>query len=327
MHALFRVARFAEGLIRRVGHRVGARAFGALALCVLLAACGGGKVTEFVPGRVLSFGDEHSVITSSGRNYSINGLSPDQVTIDCSVHKVWNQILANAHGLVFPECPGGQTAPVSRILAAPGAQAADVKNQIDQFLVADRLNGNDLVSIMAGPNDVWAQYALYDGNNEPALIVAMENAGRLLAAQINRLALAGARVIVSTMPDQSLTPLARVQKAAYPAVDRAALIKRLMTAFHTQLRLNIINDGTRIGLVLADELTQEVVQFPSSFNYTNIVSNACLVSVSLPNCTSNTLNPGATVSNWLWADSTHVSPAFHSSWGEAARVRVANNPV
>ena len=322
MHALFRVTGFAEGLICRAG----ARASVLLALCVFLVACGGGQVTEFVPGRALSFGDENSVITSSGRNYSINGLSPDQVTVDCGVHKVWNQILANAHGLVFPECLGGQASTVSRILAVPGAEAADVKTQIDQFLVADSFKGNDLVSIMAGPNDVWAQYALYDGSNEAALIVAMENAGRVLATQVNRVALAGARVIISTMPDQSLSPLALAQKAADPAVDRAALIKRLMTAFHTQLRLNITNDGTRIGLVLADELTQQVVQFPSSYNYTNIDSNACLSSVALPNCTSDTLNPGATVSNWLWADGTHVSPAFHSSWGEAARVRVENNP-
>jgi phospholipase/lecithinase/hemolysin len=328
MHAVVRVSRLAGYSIQNAARFVGAKVWRVVALSVLLVACGGGggQVTKFVPGRVLSFGDEYSVITATGRNYSINGLNTEQATIDCGVHRVWNQILANANGLTFPECDGGQTAPVSRILATPGARVDDVQTQIDQFLAADRFAPNDLISVMAGPNDLWAQYALYDGSNETVLVAAMESAGRRLATQVNRVAQAGARVIISTMPDQSLTPLARAERAAYPETDRAALIKRLMTAFHTQLRLTIINDGTRVGLVLADELTQQIVDFPSSYNYDNIDTAACLDSAVLPDCTSNTLNPGASPSNWLWADGTRPSPGFHSTWGESARVRLDNNP-
>jgi outer membrane lipase/esterase len=309
-----------------LGHYV-ARFVAGLMLGVLLVACGGGgQVTKFVPGRVLSFGDENSVITASGRNYSINGLTADKTAIDCGANRVWNQILANAYGLAFPTCAGSQVAPASRILATPGAQVVDVQVQIDQFLISDSFKRNDLVSLMAGPNDVWAQYALYNGSNEPALIAAMEKAGALLGSQVNRIANAGARVIISTMPDQSLTPLALAQKAAHPEVDRAALIKRLMTAFHTQLRLTLINDGTRIGLVLADELTQQIARFPSNYSYTRVDAAACLGSVALPDCTSGTLNSGASATQWLWADGTHASPGFHAAWGEAARVRVENNP-
>ena len=324
MHSLSRHTKSSiQGMVRRTTARI----WGPLALCVLLAACGGGgQVTKFVPGRVLSFGDENSVITTSGRNYSINGLNADQTAIDCGVNRVWNQILANAYGLAFPECAGSQLAPASRILALPGAQVANVKDQIDQFLISDRFNSNDLVTLMAGPNDLWAQYALYDGSNEPALIAAMEMAGNLVATQVNRIATAGARVIIATMPDQSLTPLALAQRAANPGVDRAELIKRLMTAFHTQLRITIVNDGRRIGLVLADELTQQIAQFPGNYSYTNIDAAACLNTVVLPDCTSSTLNSGATAANWLWSDSTHPSPGFHAAWGEAARVRVENNP-
>lgn len=291
----------------------------------LLAACGGGdQVTKFVPGRLLSFGDENSVITASGRNYSINGLNAGNTAVDCGVNRIWNQILANSYGMNFPECPGSATSTPSRILAQPGATVADVKTQIDQFLVSDRFNSNDLVSLLAGPNDLWAQYALYNGSNEPALIAAMEGAGVLYATQANRLADAGARVIISTMPDQSLTPFALAQKAAFADTDRAALVKRLMTAFHTKLRITVVNDGTRIGLVLADELTQQIVQFPAGYEYSNVNTAAC--TAVLPDCTAQTLVPDAGASSWLWADGTHFSAGGHSRLGELARVRANGNP-
>jgi outer membrane lipase/esterase len=183
-----------------------------------------------------------------------------------------------------------------------------------------------LVSVLVGQNDLWAQYALYNGSNEPALVAAMEAAGVLYAEQVNRMANAGARVIVSTIPDQSLSPYALAQKAALNDTDRAALVKRLMTAFHLKLRTTLINDGNRIGLVLADELTQQIVQFPASFNYTNINTAACLATAVLPDCTTETLVATADANTWLWSDATHLSAAGHSRLGEAARVRATGNP-
>lgn len=301
--------------------------WGTAAMCALLAACGGGdQVKKFEPSRVLSFGDENSVITSSGQNYTINGLNTDKTAIDCGVNRIWNHILANSYGLSFPQCAGTASATNSRILAVPMAKVADVKTQIDQFLAIDRFGDKDLVSVLVGQNDLWAQYALYNGSNEPALIAAMEAAGVLYAEQVNRMANAGARVIVSTIPDQSLTPYALAQKAALTDTDRAALIKRLMSAFHLKLRVTLINDGNRIGLVLADELTQQIVQFPASFNFTNINTAACASTAVLPNCTSATLVSGADSSAWLWSDSTHFSAGGHSRLGEAARVRATGNP-
>jgi outer membrane lipase/esterase len=297
------------------------------AVCALLAGCGGGdQVKKFEPGRVISFGDENSVLTSSGQNYSINGLNAAKTAIDCGVNRIWNQILANSYGLNFPQCAGAATATNSRILAAPSAKVADVKTQIDQFFTTDRFASNDLVSVLVGQNDLWAQYALYNGSNEASLVSAMEAAGVLYAEQVNRMADAGARVIVSTIPDQSLTPFALAQKAAFTDTDRAALIKRLMTAFHLKLRITLLNDGNRIGLVLADELTQQIVQFPASFSYTNINTAACLSTAVLPTCTSATLVSGADASAWLWSDATHFSTGGHSRLGEAARVRATGNP-
>ena len=301
--------------------------WGTAVICAMLAACGGGdQVKRFEPSRLLSFGDENSVITSSGQSYTINGLNADKTAIDCGVNRIWNQILANSYGLSFPQCAGAATVTNSRILAVPLAKVADVRTQIDQFLTTDRFGSNDLVSVLVGQNDLWAQYALYNGSNEATLIAAMEAAGVLYAEQVNRMANAGARVIVSTMPDQSLTPFALAQKAALSDTDRAALIKRLMSAFHLKLRVTLLNDGNRIGLVLADELVQQIVQFPANFSYTNINTAACLSTAVLPNCTSATLVSGADASAWLWSDVTHLSAGGHSRLGEAARVRATGNP-
>ncbi len=301
--------------------------WGTAVMCALLGACGGGdQVKKFEPVRILSFGDENSVITSSGQNYTINGLNADKTAIDCGLNRIWNQILANSYGLSFPQCAGTATVTNSRILAVPMAKVVDVKNQIDQFLTVDRFGSNDLVSVLVGQNDLWAQYALYNGSNEATLIAAMETAGVLYAEQVNRMANAGARVIVSTMPDQSLAPFSLAQKAALSDTDRAALIKRLMSAFHLKLRITLINDGNRIGLVLADELVQQIVQFPANFSYTNINTAACLSTAVLPNCTSATLVSGADPSGWLWSDATHLSAGGHSRLGEAARVRATGNP-
>jgi outer membrane lipase/esterase len=303
------------------------RFFWSTVMCTLLVACGGGdQVKKFEPVRVLSFGDENSVITSSGQSYSINGLNAEKTAIDCGLNRIWNQVLANSYGLSFPQCAGTATVTNSRILAMPMAKVTDVRAQIDQFLTTDRFGSNDLVSVLVGQNDLWAQYAFYNGSNEAALISAMEDAGVLYAEQVNRMANAGARVIVSTIPDQSLTPFALAQKAALTDTDRAALIKRLMSAFHLKLRLTLINDGNRIGLVLADELTQQIVQFPDSFSYSNTNTAACLSTAVLPNCTSATLVAGADANAWLWSDATHLSASGHSRLGEAARVRATGNP-
>src|SRR4051812_31191165 len=79
----------------------------------LLTACGGGtsQYDPFVPGRVLAFGDENSVIDSQGRKYSINGVKDtlDEngqtvSAIDCTALQNWAQSVASHYGFVFAEC-------------------------------------------------------------------------------------------------------------------------------------------------------------------------------------------------------------------------------
>jgi len=322
---------------------VGARRLRTLAAGLLtgalMAACGGGQqVVEFVPQRVLALGDEASVIAPDGTKYSVNGFASGSTTVlDCAANPIWVQYVAAAFGLAFPECKGNVAAPASRILAAKGATSADVKTQIDGLLAGDSFRNTDLVTVLAGSNDILAQYALYDGTNEAALSTTLEAAGAALAAQVNRVALGGGRVLISLVPSLGLTPFA-IAESADPAkgTGRAALLGRLTVAFNDGLRGNILNDGRKIGLLLTDELFTSMVRFPGSYSFVNVTLPACVGATGTApvlTCTAATLRPAdttvttaATALNYLWAD--NIQPAYggHIRLGQLAESRARGNP-
>lgn len=299
----------------------------------LLASCGGGdRVEPFAPKRLLSFGDEDSVIEdvnndANGRKFTINALKADNVSLDCSANAIWIQYLVATFSFVLPECnPNAVADPKSRIYAQAGAKVADLGAQIDTHLLSDTFSGTDLVTVLVGQNDVFEQYALYDGSNEAALTATLQAAGAALAEQVNRIANAGGKVIVSTVPDLGLTPFALTEDAAN--AGRAALLSRLTAEFNRKLRANIINDGRMIALVVADELVQTLVKFPNVFSLTNVTAAACdpAKAETVQACTTLTLVTDATVAGWLWADAKHLGPTGHRSLGQAAQSRATNNP-
>ena len=301
-------------------------------LCLaLLASCGGGtQVERFVPSRVIVLGDETSVINAGGSKYSINAtVSATDLALDCKTHPIWVQVLANAYGLVFAQC-NPTAAPVTGVmLSTPAAKVADIATQAAQM---GALSGKDLVTVLAGANDILAQYARYPGVGEQQLAAELEATGAALAAQVNAIANAGGKVLIATVPDLGLSPFAIAQRAANTDTDRAALLSRLTLRLNAKLRANIINDGRRIGLLLADELVQTDVKFPSTYGYVNVVAAACLSSAVLPACTTATLQPAsadvaaAGSFSWLWADATHLSPGGHNQLGALAATRAAGNP-
>lgn len=313
-------------------------ALGSLSLSVV-AACGGGdRVEPFSPTRMLSFGDETSMVVDSnndanGRKYTINALKTDPTTgavtttLDCSANAVWTQYVAATFSFALPQCnPNAVASPASRIYAAAGAKAADIGAQIDTHLLSDTFVGTDLVTVLVGANDVLAQYALYDGSNEPALTAVLQAAGTEVAAQVNRIGTLGGKVIVATAVDMGLTPFAIAEDTAN--AGRAALLTRLTAAFNVKLRANLINDGRMIGLVLADEVVQTAVKFPSLYSMVNVTSVACdtTKAATVFDCTSQTLVTDANAGTWLWADATHLTPAGHRFIGQLAQTRAVNNP-
>jgi len=296
-----------------------------LALLWLLASCGGGdRVSTFVPQRLIVFGDEASVITPAGKKFTVNAVDSSGA-IACNSNPNWVQYLAQVFGLVFAQC-NAAAAPVTAIdYAAAGAKVADISAQIDQHLATGTFGAKDLVTVLVGANDVVEQYRLYPAQSEATLIATLEARGAALAGQVNRIAQAGGKVLVATVPDLSLTPFALAEKAANPATDdRAALIRRLLDRFNAKMRINLINDGSMIGLVFAEDLVQLMVRFPQSYGLVNVIDAAC--TTALPDCTTQTLTTGASGDTWLWADSLQLSAGGHRQLGANAEGRARNNP-
>jgi outer membrane lipase/esterase len=303
---------------------------GLLASAALLASCGGGEqATTFVANRVISFGDEFSVINADGSKYTVNALVAGTTNqLDCSSNPLWVQAVAAIYGLVFPQCPGANSDPVSRIYATPGATVGDVSAQIDQHLSSGGgFTSKDLVTVLAGANDVIAQFQQYPSVGEDQLTANLTVAGAALAAQVNRLAGYGAKVLIVTIPDMGLTPAAG-DRSAGSTDGNPALLTRLSTKFNDALLSNLLNDGHQVGLVQLDEYLKAVdTQTRNGFSgasFSNTTLAAC--AVALPNCSTNTLVPDAVNATWLWADGRHLGATGQASLGSLAVSRAQNNP-
>ena len=321
--------------------RRGAMAGGVLAVAVLSASCGGGdQVSKFEADRALAFGDESSLLVDRNRDgngfkYGINGtLSATDPTTSCRFNALWIQAVAALYGLVFPQCNPGPTpvaAPTSRIRASLGATSADLAVQIDAQRAESAIGSGDIATVLVGLNDVLAQYAQYPAVNEVTLSDNVEAAGAVVGAQVNRLADAGARVLVSTIVDAGVTPFAANEKRNNADTDRAALLTRLSQRFNASLRRTIVNDGRKIGLVLLDEQVSVVGKFNGLNGFANTSTGACdltksaLVPPSALDCTDLTLITGAGSNSYLWADDRHLSAGGQASLGSLAVSRAKNN--
>ena len=326
--------------------RRAARAGCALVTALILASCGGSEQSsDFDPTRFIALGDETSSILDidgnfNGHKFSVNGTAANsQTQIDCRNHPLWIQSLTAPFGtFVYPTCnPAGSAVfdPPSRIRATVGARAADLSAQIGAQIAESDFRKGDLVTVLVGANDVLAQYAQYPSVSEPQLTLNVEAAGREVARQVNRLAETEAKIIVSTIPDVAYSPYARAQKAAHIDTDRQLLIQRLVVAFNTALKLELLNDGRRIGLVLLDEATRAVVNHPGTYGITNAVDAACdlsksqLTPPSILDCTDFTLITdvaGTTGNTFLWADDRHLASGGQLMLGQLAVDRALNNP-
>ncbi len=318
----------------------------ALGGAALLASCGGGtQVEAFSPQRVLVFGDETSVITTDGRKYTVNALKTDGVTFDCATNPIWVQTVASSFGLVFPQCnPDNVASPRSRILATAGARVADLTAQVDCLFdsaqcaagtdaetAGSGFSSKDLTTVLVGTHDVLDIYAQYPGISIDQAKALAETKGAELAVQVNRIAAAGGKVLLGKVLDLGQTPFGLAEKANNTDTDRAALLTTLAARFNAKLRVDIVNDGRKIGLVQTDERIQTMVSFPGSFGFSNVTEAACLSTVVAPNCTTADMvtdSSGnlATASGWLWADSLNLSAGGQFRLGEIGASVAVNNP-
>jgi len=292
----------------------------------LLSSCGGGttQYDPFVPKRLLVFGDDLSTLTQTGGKYAVNGVDANNL-IDCTQEPIWVQSMASLYGFAFAECnPTAVAEPQARMLAFAGAKVADVTAQVEAQVAAGGFRDKDLATVLAGMNDVLELYAQYPGRAEDGLLAEARARGEQLARVVNRLVDLGAKVVVSDLPDLSLTPYAIAQAAISSDTDRAALLSRLTTAFNEQLGVKVLLDGRYVGLVQAQLRFQAIGRSPASFGLTNITDAAC--TVPLPLCTTGTLVSGAIASAYLWADDTRLSSGGQSQLATLAMDRARRNP-
>ena len=322
-----------------------------VALAALLAACGGGGDGDQNPrvsyGKLVSFGDSLSDV-GSYRVGAIAQLGGGEYSINGSTGVNWTELLAaSAHvaapcaaqtGLqsTIPSIPavavvnhagcfgygqGGArvTDPIgigNAALPAPqlGQLTDPVKNQILRHLAASggTFAANDLVTVMAGGNDVFANLgALQQGLTPTQAVTAMATAGGELGAYVKSLIVAnGAKhVVVVNLPDVSQTPFAY-------ALDQSTqgLINTMVQQFNAQLAAGV---AATPEVLLVDAYTQGRDQNarPANYALTNVTTPACdLTKTALPTslvCTASTLVAGD-VSGYEFADTVHPTPFGYS---------------
>jgi hypothetical protein len=307
-----------------------ALAVSSLMAVLVLSACGGGSGTPikpFAPTRIVTFGDETSLITAQGQKYSINGVDATTGLVNCAINPNWVQVLASAFAMAFPQCdPNHLAAPQGMMLATAGAKVTDVQAAVDKFFTSNALSDTDLVTLLVGQNDVLELYNEFPAQAKDSLLAEAKARGMAAADQVNRLANAGGRVIVATLPDLGLTPFANAETLAHGDTNRAALLTAITTAYNTGLRVELINDGRLIGLVLLDETVQSIVKFPSAYGFSDVVDPACLPNVAVQNCTTRTLFPNASGDTWLWASNLLLGSGAQNRLGSLAVTRARNNP-
>jgi outer membrane lipase/esterase len=335
----------------------------ALALAAGLAGCGGGDRDEpFKPTRMINFGDEYSVVENNGTRYTVNYLVTAGTTpgYRCARNPIWTQYLAAHYGLTSPNCVDAGVTPTSLMRAAAQAKVAQVSSQIDSFISSEGgFREGDVVTVLAGANDIRAAYLLYPATPLATLRATVTAAGQALGAKTKTITAGKARVLLVTVPDLGLTPYAIAQNGSAtdadefqsldcssdPGTNRQKVLSVLTACFNNGLRTTIENDGNKLGLVTADQLVRLIAKEPSDYSLTNAVdplckssvtfypTNTCRIEFSDDNSTVisttydqlNTTDPANVASYWLWAGDLWFSPIGNSKLGSAAISRTQTN--
>ena len=325
---------FNERLGRIVTRAVaGVAAIGAL---TALASCGGGTYQQqaFVPARILTFGDESSRLEGpQGLKYSINGVSPATLQVDCSVFPIWTESVATSYGLVYSNCNENASFETNAIdFTTVNGTVADLVNSVAAFQAGDTFNGNDLVLIWVGMHDILNDYAANANADETVPLADMNAAGTTLAGVVNQIAKSGGKVLLLTVPDFADSPFG-FNESLRGDFDRAKLLSDMTTQFNLGLRSNIVNDGSEIGLVEVDTLVRNAARNPGGSGLVALANETygCLDTAPLPTCNETTLRNDPTTGSpatqsFMWADATHLSQALQAQIGSQAVGRAHANP-
>lgn len=292
---------------------------------LLLAACGGGSVeSEFHPSRVVVFGDASADAGQRGTRYTVNNGGGN-----------WTEQLASRYGLTIAPSPAGTSFAIgsARVTNTPDASGnaatPTITDQIGTFLGAGAPAGGDLIVVSGGSADIIAEMAALNAatQTQAQTTANVQQAGRDLGAQVQRLVNAGASHILVAGPYN----LGRSPWAA--ASGNAAYLQELSTQFNNELLISIVDLGAKVLYADAALYFNLVTSNPAGYGFTDVGSVLCTSvdagagigigagRVNSALCNAGTLS-GGPVDTTLFADPVYFTPAGHASFGNYAFDRV-----
>ena len=205
---------------------------------------------------------------------------------------------------------GARVATSSSSTPPIAATQRPVSAQVTEFLAANNgvANPNALYTIWAGANDIFQTLpAIGAGQVNPTTFLAQTTLAQV--QQIGRLQAAGARyIMVFALPDIGTTP-------QFNGTPFQANVTGLSAGYNINLFNTIAASGLRVIPVDTFTLLTEIRANPAPYGFTNITGTACNLAVLGPAgtlaCNGSTLVPGATPSNYLFADGVHPSTGAH----------------
>ncbi|MBC5763582.1 SGNH/GDSL hydrolase family protein [Ramlibacter albus] len=294
-----------------------------------LAGCGSGTIeSQFVPNRVVAFGDAMADLGQTGPRYTIS---------DATIN-IWTQQVSTNFGynIGTVNVPGGTSYATAhaRVVAKPSAAGSNttptVEEQIGTFLGRSTFTASDLVLVSAGTSDIIAEAAKVIAGTQTST-AAVENAkaaGRALAGQVRRIVNSGAtHVVVAGVYNMAKSPWAL-------QTNQGALLQDLSMRFNDELLVAMVDLGANVLYVDAALEYNLFAGFPGTYSFANVTDPACTsvdpgvgigtgtgqVNSSL--CSTSTLVSGASSTNYLWADRVYPSGAAHRFFGDYAYSRI-----
>lgn len=203
---------------------------------------------------------------------------------------------------------------------ALGQLTKPVVEQISRHLTAvgGSFESNDLVTVMAGGNDMFMNLSTFDalvagGMDATAateqVVGAMGTAGAELAGYVKSQIVANGakRVVVVNLPDVAVTPAFLTNTDAKPLIDL------MSQAFNDALSKGLEGTEENVLLVNLYATSQDQSAHPTQYGLTNVTTPACDLTgalVQLPTslvCTTDTLVEGVS-ETWAFADTVHPTP-------------------
>jgi phospholipase/lecithinase/hemolysin len=300
------------------------------AALLALASCGGGQIeSQFIPTRMVVFGDALSDMGNGGSRYTVNDSTA-----------MWVKLMALDYGVGLDKSASGGTDYAwgnARVVLKPDAAGNNatptVKEQVDAFLAANSsFNSGDLVVLNGGISDIVVQMqALRAGTiTQDQYIANVTQAGHDLAAQAKRIEAAGAaHIAIIGVPDLKAMPWAVM-------TGQQALLSQGSTGFNNALLIDLVNEGQKMLYIDFALLFNLMASDPGSYGMINSADIVCTSvdpgpgigigtnQVNSARCAPDTILAGATYSLYLWADALYPTPSGHSALANYTFNRVSS---